>query len=196
MNAERHNGDDLYEDKFARVYAEVVRIDQLRQSDSASQARLNQEQIRRLDERMDSADKAVGAALAAAEKAVAAALAASEKGVTKAEAAQQKVNETQNEFRGTLRDQATQFMPRSETENLIRELRGLIVAQQNTVTDLRSRLDVGPPTMHELQSRSDEGIGRQSAIAASRALIFAIIAAIVGASGLIFGIVSIVTGSK
>jgi flagellar motor component MotA len=57
---------------------------------------------------------AVQAALASAEKAVAAALTASEKAVDKAETAQGKVNQTQNEFRGALKDQAATLMPRSE----------------------------------------------------------------------------------
>lgn len=84
------------------------------------------ERDKRLDERFEGQEKAVNAALAAAEKAVNAALESSEKAVTKAEIAQQRVNETQNEFRGTLRDQAADLMPRSETELLVKDLRAQI----------------------------------------------------------------------
>lgn len=98
---------------------------------------------RRLDERFESQEKAINAALAAAEKAVTAAFAAAEKAVNaalvsaekaveKAEASQARVNETQNEFRGTLRDQAADLMPRSETELLIGDLREQLGRLQGT----------------------------------------------------------------
>lgn len=51
------------------------------------------------------------------------ALEAASTAVGKAEQAQSKVNETQNEFRGTLKDQAATLMPRTETEQLIKALR-------------------------------------------------------------------------
>ena len=182
------NGDDLYEDKFERVYAEVRRIDQLRQTDAAASEKLALESFRRLDQRMDAQETAVAAALAAAEKAVTAALTAADKAVGKAELAQAKTNESQNEFRGTLRDQAQQFMPRSETENLVRELRGLIAQQSSTLTDLRSRIDVGPPSLLTLQARSDENVGRRGAAIDGRTLAFGVIAAI----GTLLGIVGLV----
>jgi hypothetical protein len=112
------------------------------------------ERDRRLDERFESQEKAVSAALAAAEKAVNAALLAAEKAVTKAEISQQRVNEGQNEFRGTLKDQAADLMPRAETELLVKELRAQL-------DDLRSRLDVGPLGLRALQSHSDTAEGRR-----------------------------------
>ena len=90
----------------------------------AEREKRDAERDKRLDERFDSQEKAVAAALSAAEKAVSAALLAAEKAVEKAEAAQQRVNVTQNEFRGTLKDQAADLMPRSETELLVNDLRG------------------------------------------------------------------------
>jgi hypothetical protein len=98
------------------IYAEIKRLDQLRQSDQL----------------------ATTTALTAAEKAVAAALAASDKAVEKSETAQKGVNEGQNEFRGTLRDQATTFMPRAETESLVRELRGLLTSQDDEIQSLQN----------------------------------------------------------
>jgi len=130
--------------------------------------------------------KAVEAALVAAEKAVSAALAASEKAVNKAEISQNKVNETQNEFRGTLRDQASLFMPRTEVESLVREIRVAIAGLENVQNDLRSRLDVGPPSLATLQTRSDESAGRNAGGLDTRTLMFALIAGV----GTIVGIVA------
>lgn len=42
------------------------------------------------------------------------ALDSADKAVTKAEEAQQRVNQTQNEFRGTLKDQAATLLPKNE----------------------------------------------------------------------------------
>jgi hypothetical protein len=50
------------------------------------------------------------------------ALGAADKAVNKAEEAQLRVNQTQNEFRGTLKDQAATLMPRTEVEQLIKGL--------------------------------------------------------------------------
>jgi hypothetical protein len=88
-----------------------------------------------VDQRFAASETATTTALAAAEKAVTAALTAAEKAVTKAEASQEKVNVTQNEFRGTLKDQAADLMPRAETELLIKDLRGQL-------DDLRTSRDV------------------------------------------------------
>lgn len=158
------------------VYAEIKRVDQLGQAES-----------RRIDGLLKAQETAVNAALAAAEKAVAAALAASEKAVNKAELAQGNVNETQNEFRGTLRDQAQTLMPRAEAENLVRELRGLLEVQGRSVADLRSRLDVGPPTLATLQTRSDADAGRRAGSLETRTLVFAL-------GGLIFAAVAFLAG--
>lgn len=130
--------------------------------------------------------KAVDAALVAAEKAVSAALAASEKAVNKAEVAQNKVNETQNEFRGTLRDQATLLMPRTEVESLVRELRVAIGSLETMMNEMRSRLDVGSPTLNSLRTRADEQSGRATAGVDTRTLILSLIAA----GGTIIGIIA------
>jgi hypothetical protein len=134
--------------RLSTAYAEIKRLDELAKAER-----------RRVDGLFKSSEVAVNAALVAQEKAVAAALAASEKAVNKAEIAQANVNENQNEFRGTLRDQALTLMPRAEAENLIRELRGLITAQAEVIAGLRSRLDIGPPSLATLQTRSDEQTG-------------------------------------
>lgn len=142
-------GSSANRQRLSTAYAEIKRVDQLAGQES-----------RRVDGRFEASETAVNAALIAQEKAVAAALAASEKAVDKSEIAQKAVNEGQNEFRATLKDQAATLMPRSETENLVRELRGLINAQGAEMAVLRSRLDVGPPSLQTLQTRSDEATGR------------------------------------
>ena len=81
-----------------------------------------------LTQRFDDADKAVAAAFAASERGTTTALAATKEAISKAEAAQQRVNEGQNEFRATLKDQAATLMPRSETELLVKELRTQIAS--------------------------------------------------------------------
>jgi hypothetical protein len=138
-------------------------------------------EIKRLDQLRSSDQVATTTALSAAEKAVAAALAASDKAVEKSETAQKGVNETQNEFRGTLRDQAATFMPRSEAESLVRELRGLINVQGETINTLRSRLDVGPPSLAAMQTRSDESVGRRAGAADTQKMVFALIGAAIAA---------------
>lgn len=62
------------------------------------------------------ADKSVSTAMVAAEKAVNAALTASDKAVAKAEESQQRVNITQDEFRGQLKDQAATFATSKELD--------------------------------------------------------------------------------
>jgi hypothetical protein len=155
--------------KLSTAYANIDRVDQLAVAET-----------RRVDGLLKAQETAVQAALAAAKEAVAAALASSEKAVTKAEVAQAGVNAGQNEFRGTLRDQAQRLMPRIEAENLIRELRGLIAAQAEVITGLRSRLDVGPPSLSQLQTRSDEQVGRMRGSLDTRTVVFSIIGAAVG----------------
>ena len=88
------------------------------------------------DERFQSAQTAVSAALAAAEKATNAAFAAAKEAVTKAEEAQQRVNVGQNEFRGAMNDLADSKMPRIEAD-----LR--FTALENQVASLTSSRDTG-----------------------------------------------------
>jgi hypothetical protein len=114
--------------------------------------RRDAERDKRFDERYDAQEKAVEAALSAAEKATSAAFAAAKEAVTKAEEAQQRVNVTQNEFRGTLADQAADLMPRKETETLIGTLGARIEAQGK---DLRDRIDA-------ISGTRREGIGATS----------------------------------
>jgi len=82
------------------------------------------EQVRELcEQRFESQDRAVAAALAAQEKAVTAALGAAERAVLKAEAAADKRFDAVNEFRATLSDQARLLMPRGEAQAELKNLR-------------------------------------------------------------------------
>jgi hypothetical protein len=161
------------------LYVEVRRLDALSVAES-----------NRVNGLFNAQETAVNAALVAQEKAVAAALAASEKAVNKAEIAQANVNETQNEFRGTLRDQATTQMPRAEAEVTFRELRGLIGAQSEVISGLRSRLDVGPPSLGVLQARSDNDAGRRAS--STQGWVFVALAFSIGfgALGVLFAILT------
>lgn len=80
---------------------------------------LQAERDRRYTERFDAQERANAIALAAVEKANQVALAAAEKAVLKAENAAERRFESQNEFRGTLSDQARTLMPRAEVEALV-----------------------------------------------------------------------------
>ena len=86
----------------------------LRDADMAATSRLDAERDLRYAERAEAQDKAVAVALVAAEKAVQAALLSAERAVGKAEVATEKRFESMNEFRGTLADQASNLMSRTE----------------------------------------------------------------------------------
>ncbi len=78
-------------------------------------------EIARLDERLRGLDRL----LEEREKQVRIAFVNAERAVEKAEAAQRIVNTTQNEFRGALKDQATTFSTRAETDRLLERVQAL-----------------------------------------------------------------------
>lgn len=149
------------------LYTEIKRLDQLRKADK----------------------EAVAAALVAADAKAAASTLASKEAVNKAETAQANVNITQNEFRGSLKDQATTLMPRSEAENTTRELRGLITDLTIVVNGLRSRLDVGPPSLGALQAESDRRGGRDAGSGDTWKIVVGLAAIAVAAATVIVAIV-------
>jgi len=75
-----------------------------------------------VDNRFEAQDKAVAAALAAQEKAVTAALAAADRAVAKAETATDKRFENSNEWRNTVETLQRTYMPRTESDQLLRAL--------------------------------------------------------------------------
>lgn len=75
----------------------------------------------------------------AQKEAVAAALNAAEKAVLKAEGAAEKRFDATNEFRQQLGDQAREFMPRREAEQLIEAVRVLVNAEHERVNLLDRR---------------------------------------------------------
>jgi hypothetical protein len=86
------------------------------------------------DELRAADQRAVQAALASAEKAVSAALTASKEAVTKAETASEKRFDSVNEFRKTLSDQTSTFLPRPEYEAKHENLKELIAQVDKKVT--------------------------------------------------------------
>lgn len=149
-------------------------------------------EVKRIDDLRSADQTAVAAALAAQKEAVSIAQVASDKAISKAEVAQSKVNEGQNEFRATLKDQAATLMPRAETELVVRELRGLIAVLSSEINGLRSRVDVGPPTLSTLQTRSDEAAGRSAGTLDARTLTFSIVGVLIAISVLVLGIAQFV----
>jgi chromosome segregation ATPase len=165
-NEARHADGRFATSSFEALYTEIKRLDQLRALDQA--AFVN--------------------AMSAAEKAVAAALVSTEKAVNKAEGAQQRVNETQNEFRGTLTDQAKTFMPRLESENTTRELREQIAGLGTEIKGLRSRVDLGPPSLSALQAGFDNRTGASRAIEQGWKYVLAIGSLLIGIAGLVMAV--------
>lgn len=85
------------------------------------------------DEKIDQLKEFVLALRADDKEALAIALKAADTATDKAEAAQRRVNETQNEFRGTLKDQATTLMPRAESEAKSKGVQAQIESLQKLV---------------------------------------------------------------
>ena len=102
---------------------------------------------RLLSRRMDDADKAISAALASAEKAV-----------TKAETSAERRFEAVNEFRKTLSDQASTFIPRGEYDAANAAVADRVNANADRVAALELRLT----------SRLDRGEGSEAGAAGQR----------------------------
>lgn len=90
------------------------------------------ERDRQYQQRFESQEKAVNAALIAAKEAVNAALSAAQTAVNKAEIANEKRLDNQNEFRGQLKDQAASLMPRAEADIRFKSIESEI----NRISDL------------------------------------------------------------
>jgi len=105
---------------------------------------LREEIDKRLAQRFADQQRAVDAALAAQEKATSAALGAAERAVLKAESAAERRFEGVNEFRQTLADQATHFIPRAEVQVELASLRGKLAdlggLQQALVSGLADKI--------------------------------------------------------
>jgi hypothetical protein len=111
-----------------------------------------------LDERYATQTKALDAAFKAAEQAVAVALANAEKATVKAETAADKRFDAVNEFRQTLTDQASTFLPRTEYDAARTALSDRIAFNADRVGALELRLT----------SRLDRGEGSDAGTAAFR----------------------------
>lgn len=157
---------------------EIGRINDLRAADQIS-----------LVAALTAAKTAVDAALAAAEKAVAAALIAAKEAVNKAELAQQRTNESQNEFRGQLKDQAATLMPRSEFDFAYRIQQEKIDEMSRDLGNLRSRLDLGPPSLATLQQRSDKQEGHDQGTATTWGIVMAVATAAAVVAGAVVTII-------
>lgn len=84
------------------------------------------------------------------QRALAAALASAEKANDKAETAQRAVNKTQNEFRGTLKDQASTLMPIKEAEAKFEDLQKQITDLSNSQKTSTGRTEGSQITMGKM----------------------------------------------
>ena len=112
-------------------------------------------QDERFNQRMNDADKAVAAALAAAEKAVTAALAAAEKAVLKAELAAEDKFRLLNELRGAMKDQASTFATIASVKSLddagsaaLTSLSSALSERLSAVTSRLDRMDGSSKGLH------------------------------------------------
>jgi hypothetical protein len=118
-----------------------------------------------LDERYATQTKALDAAFVAAEKATATALASAEKAVGVAAASNEARFQSVNEFRKTLSDQATSFLPRLEYTSAHKALEDKLALVNELVSKLElrlsSRLDRGEGTAAgEAVQRGEQRAGR------------------------------------
>jgi chromosome condensin MukBEF ATPase and DNA-binding subunit MukB len=93
---------------------------------------------RRYSERVDLAQRAIDAALAAQKEAVKSALDAADRAVAKAETASEKRFEGVNEFRAQLGDQQRTLMPRAEAEIRFNQVSAAIDVLRQAQTEIRS----------------------------------------------------------
>lgn len=99
--------------------------------------RILEETNRRNEERFRAQETAINAALLAQKTAIDAALAAADRAVTKAEVAAEKRFESQNEFRGQLKDQQANFVTRAELASIEKRFDEKIVALERENDNLR-----------------------------------------------------------
>lgn len=103
------------------------------------------------DQRFRDQEKAVDAAVQASDKATSVAMTAEQRAVAKAEASTEKRFESVNEFRQTLTDQATTFMPRAEAQ---------VINQA-----LAEKIDILAAKLDKIEGRSS-GVGWVGALVA------------------------------
>jgi len=133
--------------------------DRIMTTDLRDSVRTQAEDHRRmLDERYATQTKALDAAFKAAEQAVAVALANAEKATAKAETAAERRFESVNEFRRTLSDQTSTFIPRAEFDSSVKAILDRVGAYGERLNALELRLT----------SRLDRGEGGQTAVTQAR----------------------------
>ena len=159
------------------------------------------EQLLAMKESSEAAERHRRELEVSAAKAVDAAFAAAEKAVTKAEEAQQRVNIGQNEFRGSLADQAATLMPRKEVEALFaaatRERQALVAENARALSDirdsvatLRTAIAVGPSGLEALESRAARDDGRRQGSHSVTAALYSIIALAIGVGGFLLALMT------
>jgi hypothetical protein len=126
-----------------------------------------------VNQRFSDSGKAVDAALSAAKDAVSAALVAAERATTKAELAQQQKNETQNEFRGQLKDQAATLASRLEVAVSIKALDDRIDVRLKSLED---KIGVNSQQITQALSRAEGAAQTWGYITAGVSIALAVLA--------------------
>lgn len=137
-----------------------------------SVVQLANEQKERTNERFESSEKAVSAALVAVEKSNAASMASSEKAILKAEAAQDKRNEASNEIRAAMVDQQGNFAAKSETDFRF-------TAIGETLAAISKRID-GIDLALSVSSGKSQGVGTSTSVLVQIIATGASVAAMIG----------------
>lgn len=133
-----------------------------------------EERDRRYSERFDAQEKAVAAALAAAKEAV-----------IKAELSADKRFEGVNEFRATLSDQASTFMPRGEAHAMMQRLDDKIDSES---TRLQEKLDSTNGLLAALNNSVEKVAGTKQGLTDA----WIIMLGALGGVGTLFGILAVV----
>lgn len=131
-------------------------------------------------------ERALAAAMVAQEKAVAAALQAAERAVSKAEVSNEKRFDTQNEFRGQLKDQAATLATKVE-------LQQMFTTMGDKVADQEKRMDQAFVAFNEKMNMIQSRVERaESKAEGSKQGVGTIAGFVIGAIGCVGGVTGIV----
>jgi hypothetical protein len=113
----------------------------------------------RLNEKMDSVAELLTSKIEASSTLAQSIQKSAQEAIVKAEEAQQRVNITQNEFRGTLADQASQLMPRKEFETVHAEVVRQVSEVRDSIASIRTDIAVGPAAIPQLLREQSHSSG-------------------------------------
>ena len=134
-------------------------------------------EIARLDERI----KTLNILLAEREKQLHTAFASAERATLKAEEAQSRVNATQNEFRGALKDAQGTFAPRTEMDRILERVQTL---ERTTIN--RAEHEVTTKRIQGLETTVSGTAGKSSGWSAAQTMTFQLLPLLASVLALFF----------